>query len=82
MRRINIKYGDKLETKSFDNVGDFEKYIHAKFNFDEDTFLVAMLAHAIWDKNVGASCIYNSSYYGKIRFSIQSKARAGNYINL
>ena len=34
MRRINIKYNNKLETKSFDNVRDFENYIETTFNFE------------------------------------------------
>ena len=78
MRRINIKYNNKLETNSFDNVRDFENYIETTFNFDSPD----ECANFVWDLNVGKCLEMNSSYFGIVRFSIQSKARVGNQLVL
>ena len=72
MRRINIRYNNKIETKSFIKQMDLICYLEV----DLGLRAVFTLSDNIWNLNVGKS-LKDSGY----TFSINSKRRVGNQLS-
>ena len=77
MRRINIRYNNKIDTKSFAEKKDFIKYLSSSNFFivkgNQIFHAVYKIADDVWNLNVGKSV----EFFG-YKFAIQSKARVGN----
>ena len=74
MIRLNIKYKDKLETKSFMNVKELADYLKTKFAhylLNDGAWLVK--ANTIYNLGVGEKFDLFTDY----RISVNGKSRAG-----
>jgi hypothetical protein len=76
MRRVNIKYNDTIQTKSFLNEKEFLKWIKGSGSIELNQAHKKVIKY-VWNLNVGEKI----EFFGW-RFSIQSKARAGNHLVL
>ena len=75
MIRLNIKYKDKLETKSFITVNDLANFLKTKFShylLNDNAWLVK--ANTIFNLGVGEKFDLFTDY----RISVNGKSRAGN----